>query len=55
MTAKEFRLLDELLKASEAEYVSPVHLAIVCAGLGDNDAALGWLEKAHDQRNATLS
>jgi len=49
------QILEELLQASQTEYVSPVHLAIICVGLGDNAAALRWLEKAHDQRNATLS
>lgn len=48
------QILEELLQASQEE-VSPVHLAIICVGLGDNDAALRWLEKAHDQKNATLS
>lgn len=54
-TAEAKHILDELLRASQTEYVSPVHLAIICAGLDDNDAAMRWLEKAHDQRNATLS
>lgn len=28
---------------------------MICAGLGDNEAALKWLEKAFDGADATLS
>lgn len=49
------QILRELTVTNHAGYVSPVYLAMICAGLGDNETALSWLEKAHEQRNATLS
>ena len=48
-------ILNELLSTSHSQYVSPVHLGMICAGLGDNEAALKWLEKAYDGGVATLS
>ena len=35
---------------SKARYVSPHSFAIVYLGLGQKDDALGWLEKAYDER-----
>ena len=49
------QILRELTETYHTGYVSPVYLAMICAGLGENETALSWLEKAHDQRNATLS
>lgn len=54
-TSEARQILNDLVRVSHVKYVSPVHLAIICAGLGDNEAALSWLEKAYDQRNSTLS
>jgi len=44
----------DILRRLEAErqrsYVSPYHMAYVAAGLGDDEAALSWLEAAYEQR-----
>ena len=32
------------------EFISPVDLAVCCAGVGDNDLALDYLERAYDER-----
>jgi serine/threonine protein kinase len=45
------RVLEELLDRSTREYVAPFHLAFVHLGLGDDDAAVGALELAVEQRN----
>jgi len=43
--------LDELLARSQREHVPAYNLAIVYAGLGDNDRAFEWLEKSCDDRS----
>jgi tetratricopeptide (TPR) repeat protein len=54
-TSESKQILSELIRDSQRQYVSPFQLAIVCAGLGDNDAALDWLEKAYDKGDSALS
>jgi tetratricopeptide (TPR) repeat protein len=44
------RILAELEKVSKDSYVSPQSFAIVHLGLGQKDEALGWFEKAYDER-----
>ncbi len=46
------RILTEL---SKQRYVPPYNIAIVHAGLGEIDAALGWLEKAYETRDVRLT
>ena len=46
------RVLQELLDRSTREYVAPFHVAFVHMGLDDDDAAIGALELAVEQRNA---
>ncbi|MEP6472016.1 MAG: protein kinase, partial [Acidobacteriota bacterium] len=46
------RILQELLDRSAREYVAPFHVAFIHLGLGDDDAAIGALELAVEQRNA---
>jgi TolB-like protein/Tfp pilus assembly protein PilF len=46
------RVLKEL---SKHRYVPPYNIAIVHNGLGDADAALGWLEKAYETRDVRLT
>ena len=48
------KILDELTKLSEREYVSPYCPALISAGLGEKDQALEWLEKAYQKRAAFL-
>lgn len=45
-TAKALEILRELEERARAAYVSPFHFAYVYVGLGDNDRALDWLERA---------
>jgi DNA-binding winged helix-turn-helix (wHTH) protein/Tfp pilus assembly protein PilF len=46
--------LQRVLALAEHRYVSPVDIAAIHAGLGDADNALLWLERALEQRAATL-
>jgi serine/threonine-protein kinase len=45
------QLLDGLLKRALSGYVSAYDIAIVYAGLGDNDQAIAWLQKAINERS----
>jgi hypothetical protein len=49
---ESIRILTEL---SKQKYVPPYNIAIVHAGLGEFDAALGWLEKAYETRDVRLT
>jgi len=46
------KVLDELTRraTSNQRYVCPYEVATVFVGLGDNDSALAWLQKAFDER-----
>jgi TolB-like protein/Flp pilus assembly protein TadD len=46
------RILTEL---SKQKYVPPYNIAMVHAGLGEFQAALGWLEKAYETRDVRLT
>jgi len=48
-------VLARLLERSKKEYVSAYEVATVYAGLGDNDHAFEWLEKAYDERSNALA
>jgi TolB-like protein/DNA-binding winged helix-turn-helix (wHTH) protein/Flp pilus assembly protein TadD len=43
------KILRELDEQSKHRYVSPYDLALIYTGLGENDQALAWLEKAEEQ------
>jgi serine/threonine-protein kinase len=45
------KLLAELKDMSAKHYVPPIHLAVIHTGLGENDAAFEWLEKAYGERS----
>ncbi len=47
------RLIEELKGRSERGY-EPLNIALVHAGLGQNDEAMRWLEKAYQARSAWL-
>jgi tetratricopeptide (TPR) repeat protein len=47
------RLLDTLLGKSREEYVNPLHIARIYAGLGDRTRAFDWLEKAYPRAGAS--
>ena len=53
-TADALEILSHLLRRTETEYIQGSALAYLYAGLGDNDAALDWLEVAYEQRDITL-
>ena len=48
------KVLHELQNLSKQRYVSPYYFALVYAGLGDNQQAVAWLQKAHKERQPYL-
>src|SRR6267378_170107 len=54
-TTEARKLLDQLMQQAKEQYVSPFYVAVVYAGLGENDKAMDWLEKAYgDHSNAIV-
>jgi TolB-like protein/DNA-binding winged helix-turn-helix (wHTH) protein/Tfp pilus assembly protein PilF len=53
-TAEARNLLDQLMEQSKKRYVSPFYMAIVYAGLGENDKAMSWVEKAYGDRSNAI-
>ena len=51
MRAEAEQVLAELRALAAERYVSPYHSALVYAGLGENDRAVEWLEKAFQDRS----
>jgi hypothetical protein len=45
------RVLDEIKSNPRQQYVSPFHVAMRYAGLGEKDEAMRWLQKAYAQRD----
>jgi TolB-like protein/DNA-binding winged helix-turn-helix (wHTH) protein/Tfp pilus assembly protein PilF len=52
--SEALRLLAQLDAQAKKQYVSPFYVAIVYLGLGKNDAAMNWLQKAYDDRSNGL-
>ncbi len=48
------KLLEELTLQSRKQYVSPYYFAVVYIGLGENEKAMDWLEKAFADRSNGL-
>jgi hypothetical protein len=48
-------VIETLQSMSESAYVSPVHIAMVYAGLGENDAAIDWLTRAFEVRARAMA
>ena len=48
------QVLDELLRLSRRSYVPPYSIAQIHAGLGSEDEAFAWLEKAYQERSIYL-
>ncbi len=44
----------DLQKMAKTQYVSPLFLAVVCAGLNHKEEAFEWLERAYQERTAAL-
>jgi tetratricopeptide (TPR) repeat protein len=53
-TEDAHRILDQLNELSKRLYVPPTFIAAVYAGLGKNDQAFQWLEKAYNERDEGL-
>jgi len=49
--AKAEQILHDLEELAKHRYVSPANRAAVYLGLGENDKALDWLEKAYEDRD----
>jgi TolB-like protein/DNA-binding winged helix-turn-helix (wHTH) protein/Tfp pilus assembly protein PilF len=48
------KVLAQLMERSKKQYVSPFYVAIVYAGLPENDKAVDWLEKAYKDRSNAI-
>jgi len=53
-TAEARKVLDDLHSLAEKRYVLPFGFAVIHTGLGENDEALEWLEKAYQDRNGWM-
>jgi len=52
--AEAREILDSLVKASVERYISSAEIGAVYAALGDNDAAIEWLDKAVNEHASAL-
>jgi Flp pilus assembly protein TadD len=48
-------ILNGLIEKSIEEYVHSIAIARIYIGLGDNDNAISWLEKAYEERSYELT
>lgn len=48
-------VLGKLETLAKARYVSPYNMATIHVGLGENDAAIDWLEKAFAERSRSMA
>jgi TolB-like protein/Tfp pilus assembly protein PilF/predicted Ser/Thr protein kinase len=48
------KILDQLKERSEQTYVQPMWIAVIHLGLGENDQAFDWMQKAYDDLSAWL-
>jgi serine/threonine-protein kinase len=51
---RALEIIEELNLLSEAEHVPAFDIAIVYAGLGENQQALEWLERAYEDRSGWI-
>lgn len=49
--AEAEKILAELLERSRTDYVSPYYLAVICAGLGESDKAIDFLQQGLTDRS----
>ncbi len=49
-----YKILDQLLEMKRTRYVSPFSMARVYSGLGENDKAFEWFEKAFAERSGEM-
>jgi DNA-binding winged helix-turn-helix (wHTH) protein/tetratricopeptide (TPR) repeat protein len=52
--AEAQQVIEELQELAERRYVSPYDIAAVYAGLGEQERALAWLERAYEDRSGWL-
>ena len=45
------KVLEEMIELSKQRFISPYFIAIINAGLGQNDEVFKWLEKAYEERD----
>ncbi len=48
-------VLQELLKSSQQQYISPYAVAMVYNGLGERDEVFGWLERGLEKRDPRMT
>jgi serine/threonine-protein kinase len=48
-------VLAEIIELSTRQYVSPFEIALIYVGLGENEEAFEWLERAYDDRSSWLA
>jgi hypothetical protein len=48
------RALAELQHLAQSRYVSPIYIAAIYTGLGENHTALDWLDRAYKERTDRL-
>jgi len=53
--SQAFRVLDQLGATSKQRYVPALSFAVVYVGLGENEQAFLWLEKAYVERTNSLA
>jgi tetratricopeptide (TPR) repeat protein len=53
--AEAEKILGELLQQSKVTYVSPYMIAVIYSGLGQNDKAFEFLEKAYQERSPDIA
>jgi len=52
--SEALKVLNDLRARSKQSYVSPYFIALIYAGLGENNRTLEWLEKAYQERHPYL-
>jgi eukaryotic-like serine/threonine-protein kinase len=53
-TEQAREVLRRLEQMARERYVSPYHMAYVYTGLGEQETAIGWLERAHEERAGSV-
>jgi tetratricopeptide (TPR) repeat protein len=48
-------VIEELRRRAQAEYVAPTFFAWAFAGLGETETALGWIERACEEKSPPLA
>ncbi len=48
------RLIEQLKDLSTRGYLTTYNIAVIYTGLGENDSALEWLERAYKERASTI-